>query len=396
MANRQPRFALHPATISEEVLDYSTTEGIKIYKANTAALPIKFDLTTGKLRLFLETLRTRATTAGWTPILTFTVAGREYNLLDEYGIVTKEAIRADTEEYATEQNRDAQNAAQLFICLMNSLTEEAIQTVTINHEQYTIDDFQDGPLFLKTIIAKSHIDTNATISTVRLRLDNLDTHMEKIDSNIKEFNQYVKEQIDALASRGQDPDSSTLLFNIMKGYLAADDREFRNYIMRKQQDYDEGENITPHRIMELAENMYNKAIELDNWKTQTDEQKRIVALTAKVEGLEKSNKALKKKVKGKGRNTSTNKQTNAESKNEETTETKPKKKSIPKWKLVKPENGKTTMTRNGKTYHWCPNHNMWCVHKPTECSLKEVEGEKKQNLRIAKTLTAIIDSDEEE
>ena len=184
MANREPRFALHPATVSDEVLDYSTTEGIKIYKANTTTLPIKFDLSTSKLRLFLETLWTRATTAGWTPIQTFTVRGREYNLLDEYGIITKEVIRADTEEYTAEQNRDAQNAAQLFVYLMNSLTEEAIQTVTIDHEQYTIGDFQDGPLFLKTIIAKSHIDTNATISTVRLRLDNLDAHMEKLDSNI--------------------------------------------------------------------------------------------------------------------------------------------------------------------------------------------------------------------
>ena len=48
MANN-PRFALRPATISDQVLDYSTPEGIKIYKSNTAALPIKFDLTTGKL-----------------------------------------------------------------------------------------------------------------------------------------------------------------------------------------------------------------------------------------------------------------------------------------------------------------------------------------------------------
>ena len=38
--------------------------------------------------------------------------------------------------------------------------------------------------------------------------------------------------------------------------------------------------------MELAENMYNKALEQEKWRMQTDEQKRILALTAKVEGLE--------------------------------------------------------------------------------------------------------------
>ena len=89
--------------------------------------------------------------------------------------------------------------------------------------------------------------------------------------------------------------------------------------MRKQQDYDEGENLTPNRIMELAENISNKAIKLDNWKLQTDEQKRIVALTAKVEGLVKSNKALKKKVKAKGQQGNTMTSTNTEKKTREAT-----------------------------------------------------------------------------
>jgi hypothetical protein len=22
---------------------------------------------------------------------------------------------------------------------------------------------------------------------------------------------------------------------------------------------------------------------------------------------------------------------------------------------------------NSKTYHWCPNHVMWCIHTPADC-----------------------------
>ena len=84
-----PTFALHPATVTNTVLDYSTSEGIKIYKTNTAALPVKFDLSTSKLCLFLETLRNRATTAGWNPILTFTIGTDSFNLLNEYGLISK-------------------------------------------------------------------------------------------------------------------------------------------------------------------------------------------------------------------------------------------------------------------------------------------------------------------
>ena len=251
-----PTFALHPATVTNTVLDYSTSEGIKIYKTNTAALPVKFDLSTSKLRLFLETLRNRATTAGWNTILMFTIGTDSFNLLNEYGLISKEKIRTDALDYATKQSRDAQNSAQLFVCLLNSLTEEAIQTVTIDHDQIDVNGFQDGPLFLKHIISKSHIDTNATLSTVRMRLDSLDKQMEKMDHDIKAFNHYIKEQVDALHSRGHIPDQDALLFNIVKGYFATDDKNFHDWIVRKQQDYDEGETLTPNKLMELAENMY--------------------------------------------------------------------------------------------------------------------------------------------
>jgi len=28
-------------------------------------------------------------------------------------------------------------------------------------------------------------------------------------------------------------------------------------------------------------------------------------------------------------------------------------------------------TFEGKTYHWCPKHNKWTIHKPNECHLEE-------------------------
>ena len=62
-------FALHPATVNDEPLDYETSEGIKIFKQKTTKLLIKFDLSTDKLLLYSEVLRSRITTAGWGDIL---------------------------------------------------------------------------------------------------------------------------------------------------------------------------------------------------------------------------------------------------------------------------------------------------------------------------------------
>jgi hypothetical protein len=45
---------------------------------------------------------------------------------------------------------------------------------------------------------------------------------------------------------------------------------------------------------------------------------------------------------------------------------------IPAWKKVAPKaNEATTKSVNNKTFHWCPKHKMWTVHKPTECTLQD-------------------------
>jgi hypothetical protein len=43
-----------------------------------------------------------------------------------------------------------------------------------------------------------------------------------------------------------------------------------------------------------------------------------------------------------------------------------------KWKLKEPKDGEPNTKRvfqdgEKKTYHWCPHHKMWTIHKPEEC-----------------------------
>ena len=85
-----------------------------------------------------------------------------------------------------------------------------------------------GPLLLKLIISKAHVDSRATVSFIRTSLTLLDSKMIELDSNIKAFNQYVKAQIKNLAARGET--SSDLLINLFKGYKAANDVEFADFI----------------------------------------------------------------------------------------------------------------------------------------------------------------------
>lgn len=58
MAAQLPVFALAPALVNNNILDYSTSTGQKIYKANAASLDIEFDLAAENLKIFLRGLKT--------------------------------------------------------------------------------------------------------------------------------------------------------------------------------------------------------------------------------------------------------------------------------------------------------------------------------------------------
>ena len=85
---------------------------------------------------------------------------------------------------------------------------------------------------LKIIIRESHLDTNATTTTIRNKLSSLDVHIPTIGYDITKFNGYVKMLIDSLHARGEV--THDLLPNLFKGYKAVSDKKFLNYVSHKE------------------------------------------------------------------------------------------------------------------------------------------------------------------
>jgi hypothetical protein len=65
-----PIFALSPALINNNVIDYATPEGIKLYKQAVSPLPITYNGTGNSLHLFLTTVQERAAVSNWSDVLT--------------------------------------------------------------------------------------------------------------------------------------------------------------------------------------------------------------------------------------------------------------------------------------------------------------------------------------
>jgi hypothetical protein len=101
-----------------------------------------------------------------------------------------------------------------------------------------------------------------------------------IDGGIGRFNQYVKLLVQSLKARNQT--TSDLLINLFKGYAAVSDEAFRTWLLRMQDDHEDGiAEINPDELMLAAKNKYDAMVEKGNWNAPSAKEK-IVALTAMV------------------------------------------------------------------------------------------------------------------
>jgi hypothetical protein len=381
-------FALTPASAVQGVIDMTTSEGRKLYSSATHKLEEDlYDCQPDGLYQFLATLHTRAQEFGWNdpiggilqiPEDATDIASDTLYLVDNYGQIPLPRIREFEETYLDQPIRPAQDAFMLFKCLMNSISKEGKNKILIWRQQYTVDEASSGNLLLKIIIRESHLDTNATTSSIRTKLSNLDSYIVTIASDITKFNGYVRLLIDSLAARGET--SNDLLTNLFKGYGSATDKIFVDYIGRKKEKYEEGEDVSADGLMEQANSKYKLMKENATWNAPSEQEEKILALMSEVRSLKKYKKKESPFKKGdkpdKGKSFQKGKKVATEK---------------PSWFEKEPSADEMSKPKewNGKTWYYCsPKTGGKCsgayrIHKPSQCEGKAHKFEKKEAKRKA-------------
>jgi hypothetical protein len=245
------------------------------------------------------------------------------------------------------------------------------------------------------------VDSRATISFLRNTLTTLDDKMVSLESNVVDFNAYVMAQIRALSARGET-EFSNLLENLLKGYKEADDAEFQDFIRRKKNAYEEGEDINVNNLIADTDTKYRARVQTHEWSAPTKEQSQIVALMAQVESLTKAK--AKEKQPAAGASTATLE--------------KKKRGKNPEWawKDKMPKEGEaTTKEFKGKHYHIdCKYHpKRWVCHSSADCSKNPAniasasastptddgpapEKKTSKRLKAAKLAAAILEDDDDD
>ena len=102
--------ALSPAYVNQDIIDYGSPSGMKLYSQETASLSDKFyDLTPEGLHSFLSKIRSKTIKMGWNNILQIPTGllheeiPESRNLLDHYGEESMEQIDLHVISYEIER-----------------------------------------------------------------------------------------------------------------------------------------------------------------------------------------------------------------------------------------------------------------------------------------------------
>ena len=397
-----PTFALTPGQLqADDIVDLNSKLGRDLYNRAIEPLKMPFDGNSKNINLLQNQLQRRAAKAGWDTGLgnIMTVQndkGEDKNIITQFGCLTTKNLKDEAGNYAKANTRAAQNNHMMVECIMSSITEECFYKISNEDEAYTVDDTKIATLLYKLLMSKAIVDTRATNYQIKHNLANLENYMTNVNSNIELFNLHVKNSKEGLKARGEQADD--LIMELFKGYKAASDSTFVEYIERKEERYLlDDEDLKDDVLMHLALNLYTMRKESGEWGAPTQEQEQLTALSAEMVTLKARNNELANTFKNKRQSKEPKKDTSGKDKKQPKTK---KARDNAKWawkKIPPPQGSPKTKDVEGKTYHWCVNHQAWTIHTEAECTFEPDAPSNTSKFKQALTtvIETITDSDEE-
>jgi len=360
--------AMAPARVSRDPIDYSTRTGAALYDRATKSVFVdpknQYDLESSTLMNFLDAIARRSRECGWEIFTIANAAGDAKNLLTEYGDLTTTEVMTHATAVlgGAPVTRAAQEEAQLFVCINNSLTQGAIDVLNLQEPKFLVAASNEyaGTCYLRVIIAEAQVDTRATTNLLLGQLTSgLPDIMAKKGGNIKAFNQEVKSVIRRVKRRGTDPGS--ILPQLLRVYMNIDDKDgkFARYIENLNNNYIDGTiALDDSLLMTKAEAKYEELVEDDQFEVKNAKDDTIVALQTQVQALSTEVSSFKKSKSGNS--------DGGASKDGK------RKKGVPTWMTKAPKDGEPKSKKvEGRNYHWCEGYGSheprWVIHKVEKC-----------------------------
>ena len=388
-------FATTPGTHSiADIIDYSTRTGTALYEQGIKSLyedEERFNLQNEKAPAFIREVKLRVEKMGWNDanqgITTYQVDGNNGDLIKNYGLIPMSEIATQSKPWyehtgAKVSQHAAQNNAQMFEMLMNSLSVSAKEQIAVYKDEYMLSDANtpaklvgNAAALYKVVMRLTTLDTKSTNKALRDRLKELPTVAATLNGDIDAIHAYFNDTYSQLKARGEDvEDKEDILF---AAYANVPDAKFQSYMEKKESDWYEDVNDMQGKdwkdIMKKAKEKFDllKCDAHYKWGTPSLAEQKVIALQAQVADLKSENLQISKKLKGKLKDDKKgDKKDGKTKKNKKDTSNKKQQKKDEAWKKVPPKGGEPkTKEQNGKKWNWCEHHQAWCIHTSAECEL---------------------------
>ena len=159
--------------------------------------------------------------------------GEDKNITTQFGCLTTDNFKVKACNYTNKDTRSTQNNHMMVECIMSSITEKYFYKIFNEDESYTVEKTKIASLLYKLLMSKAIVDIRATNYQIKHNLANLENYMGNTNSNIELFHLHVKNSMEGLKARGEK--ANDLIMELFKGYKAASDSTFVEYIERKEE-----------------------------------------------------------------------------------------------------------------------------------------------------------------
>ena len=293
-------FAKTPQTLGvDDLLDYSTKRGKDIYNQGCDALDDKaltngFNMIPNETVVFIEALKCKADSMGWSKgtkqITNFTNRdGVDIDIIKNYGQIDMATLKTACERFckvgeADAETRARQNNKMMSMCLANSLSKTAKETLLTYENEYIFDNVEYAPLMYKVIMRLATIDSIATTQTLWDHLRNLSVFAATVSGDIDRINSEFGKNYSQILARGATVDDPLdILFN---AYLVVPCYNFRTYMKQKHNGYLDGTLTLTHDVlMAFAKAHFDYLKMSHQWGAKSPDDEKIVAMAAEINAL---------------------------------------------------------------------------------------------------------------
>ena len=248
------------------------------------------------------------------------------------GGATNNRVASTTEDRITQMRI---RSSMIGKWLRNSLTKQGRRKIMLKKKkfQYVNTDGStedDGPTMFKLIYDMVKPNTRACVSSLKSRMTTY--KLSDYGEDVTEMLTAMDDTYNEILQLGGTHDDYIL--NLFAGLKTSSNKVFSDFIGRKEDDYQGGDDITPEHLSDLAITKFNNMLELKQIKIESKEEakekEKFLTLATQLKSVINDHQAQKRQdFQGEGKNT------------------------IEEWRMTKTED---VVTRNGKEFYWCPHH----------------------------------------